>query len=60
MTISEWVRQTLAKACSRESSADVGEKLEVVRAAVRHNFSTAEIGAMLQDVESGYNGGSRS
>jgi hypothetical protein len=59
MTISEWVRQTLAEACRRESSADIGKKLEVVRAAVRRNFPTAEIGAVLQDVESGYNGGSR-
>jgi hypothetical protein len=60
MSIAEWVRQALALARRREPSADAGKKLDVVRAAARHDFPTGEIDTMLADIESGYNGGSQS
>jgi hypothetical protein len=60
MSIAEWVRQALALARRREPSADPGKKLDVVRAAARHDFPTGEIDAMLADIESGYNGGRQS
>jgi len=60
MSIAEWVRQALAIARSRESSADLGKKLEVVRAAARHEFPTADIDAMLAEIEAGYTSDPRS
>jgi hypothetical protein len=54
MSVAEWVRQSLAIARTRESSADIGKKLEVVRSAARHEFPTADIDVMLAEIESGY------
>jgi hypothetical protein len=53
LSIAEWVRQTLALAGRQEQLGDIGKKLEVIRAATRHEFPTAEIDAMLTDIESG-------
>jgi hypothetical protein len=60
MSIAEWVRQALAMARKQESPADIGKKLEVVRAAARHEFPTGEVDAMLAEIESGYTGSPRS
>jgi hypothetical protein len=57
MTVAEWVRQALRRARRREPAHSAERKLEVVRAAVRHEFPTADIGRMLAEVESGYAGG---
>lgn len=57
MTVSEWVRWTLRQARRREPVVDVGRKLEVVRAAARHEYPTAEVDQMLREIESGYLGG---
>ena len=54
MTVSEWVRQTLRVARSREAVGDAARKLAAVRAAVRHDFPTAEIDRMLEEIESSY------
>jgi len=59
MSIAEWVRHALSLAQRRESSSDPGKKLEVVRAAATHDFPTAEIDAMLAEIESGYLGRAR-
>jgi hypothetical protein len=60
MTIAEWVRQALAVARSREPLADVGKKLDVVRAAARHEFPSGDIDTMLGEIESGYTSGPQS
>lgn len=60
MSIAEWVRQALALARRREPSTDVGKKLEIIRAAARHQFPTGDIDAMLAEIESGYAGESQS
>lgn len=60
MSIAEWVRQALTLARRREPSAAPGKKLDVVRAAARHDFPTGDIDTMLADIESGYNSGSQS
>lgn len=60
MSIAEWVRQALAMARRREPSADAGKKLDIVRAAARHDFPTGEIDAMLADIESDYSSGPQS
>jgi len=58
MSIAEWVRQALDLARRREPSKDIGKKLEVIRAAIKHNFPTADIDTMLAEIESGYSAGS--
>jgi hypothetical protein len=60
MSIAEWVRQALELARRREPSSDIGKKLDAIRAAARHNFPSGDIEAMLAEVESGYNSGSKS
>jgi len=54
MTVSEWVRRALRKASAEEPSVEAGRKLEVVRAAVRHEYPTADIEQMIRETERGY------
>jgi hypothetical protein len=56
MTVAEWVRQALRAARQREPTMEKQKKLEAVRAAVRHEFPTADIGTMLAEIERGYLG----
>jgi hypothetical protein len=57
MTVAEWVRQALRSAGESEPLRDASKKLEVVRAAVRHDFPTGDIEQMLGEIERGYVGG---
>ncbi|MEZ5499793.1 MAG: hypothetical protein R3E77_10240 [Steroidobacteraceae bacterium] len=54
MTVAEWVRQALSLARRREPVISTGRKLDVIRAAARHEFPTAELPQMLADIERGY------
>ena len=54
MSIAEWVRQALVQARRREPSREVASKLEVIRAAARMDFPTADIDRMLVEIERGY------
>jgi len=54
MTVSEWVRRALRQAGEAQPSADAGRKLAVVRAAVRHEFPTADVEQMIREIEQGY------
>ena len=54
MTVSEWVRQAVRVALRGESSAAPDRKLAAVRSAARHEFPTADIEVMLNEVERGY------
>jgi hypothetical protein len=54
MTVAEWVRQALRAVRRSEPQGDVKKKLEVVRAAVRHEFPTGDIDEMLHEIERGY------
>ena len=54
MTLAAWVRQALAMARRREPVGDSGKKLDVVRAATRHSYPTADIDTMLAEIEHGY------
>jgi len=56
MTVAEWVRQVLRAAWRRQPEGDIGKKLEVVRAAVRHSFPSGDIDQMLEEIEQGYLG----
>lgn len=57
MSIAEWVRQALVQARKSEPSREVASKLEVVRAAARMEFPTADIDRMLEEIEMGYRSG---
>jgi hypothetical protein len=58
MTVSEWVRQALARQRHSEPVVDVRRKLEVIRAAAAHRDGPAvEIEQMLAEIERGYPGG---
>lgn len=52
-TVSEWVRRTLREAREREPRGDLDMKLRSVRAAVRHEFPTADVEQMLEEIERG-------
>lgn len=54
MSIAEWVRQALTLARRREPLGDIGKKLEVIRAAARHDYPVSDIGGMLAEIERGY------
>ncbi len=56
MSTSEWVRQILRDARRREPANPAKKKLAALRAAVLHNFPTADIDRMLAEIESGYLG----
>jgi hypothetical protein len=54
MSIAEWVRQALVQARRSEPSREVTARLEVIRAAARMDFPTADIDRMLDEIERGY------
>ena len=54
MTVAEWVRQTLRAARKVESSGDPTSKLAAIRAAARNSFPTADVDAMMDQIEAGY------
>jgi hypothetical protein len=54
MSIAEWVRQALVQARRSEPSRELASKLEVIRAAARREFPTADIDRMLDEIEQGY------
>ena len=54
VTVAEWVRRTLRAARDHESAGDVKKKLEVVRAAAKHSYPTADIDQMVAEIERGY------
>ena len=59
LTTAAWVRQALRAARRAEPAADAKKKLAVVRAATLNAFPTADIDAMLVEIERGYLGGAR-
>jgi hypothetical protein len=48
------VRRALREARRREPRGDLDRKLRAARAAVRHEFPTADIDQMLAEIEQGY------
>jgi hypothetical protein len=59
LTTAAWVRQALRAARRAEPAVDAKKKLAVVRAATLNAFPTADIDAMLAEIERGYLGGAR-
>jgi hypothetical protein len=60
MSIAEWVRQALEAARRREPASTAGKKLDVIRAAVRHEFPSGDVESMLAEIERGYGSGAPS
>jgi hypothetical protein len=54
LTVSEWVRRSLRAARLAEPAGDPAKKVQVIRAAVKHAFPTADIDQMLGEIEAGY------
>lgn len=54
MTLAEWVRRSLREARRAEPGRTSRRKLEVLRAATRHGYPTADIEQMLAEIEGGY------
>jgi hypothetical protein len=59
LSIAEWVRQALELARRREPTSGAGKKLEVIRAAARHDYPVSDIDRMLAEIERGYGMGSQ-
>jgi len=54
LSLAEWVRQALDLARRQEPLGDKGKKLDVIRAAARHDYPVSDIGRMLAEIEKGY------
>jgi len=51
ITLPEWVRETLRKACHQVAAGDVDRTLAAIRAAEVRQYPTAEIDQMLFEIE---------
>jgi hypothetical protein len=54
MSLAEWVRHSLALARPYEPLGNTGKKLDIIRAARRHDYPTADIGRLLEEIEKRY------
>ena len=54
LSLAEWVRRTLESARRHEPEGSSSRKLEVIRLAAQHEYPTADIDQMLEEVEAGY------
>lgn len=54
MTVAEWVRRSLRAARRTVSTADVDRKIEAIRTAARHEFPTADVDQMNDEILRGY------
>jgi hypothetical protein len=53
-SIAEWIRQALALAHRRDPVKNTDQKLDIIRAAARHDFPVKDIAGMLAEIEMGY------
>jgi hypothetical protein len=54
LTVSDWVRQAVRQARRHRWRGDVEQRLAAVRTAARHDFPSADIDRMLNEIERGY------
>jgi hypothetical protein len=54
MSVADWFRQALGIVRRKGPSGSIAKKLEALRAAARFEFPTADIDAMLTEIENGY------
>lgn len=60
VSVADWVRDAIRLARREQPSSSVDRKIAAIRAAAQHNFPTADIDQMLEEIERGYLGGDRS
>lgn len=60
VSVADWVRDAIRLARREQPSSSPDRKLAAIRAAARHDFPTADIGQMLEEIERGYLVGDRS
>ena len=53
-TLAEWVRGHLRQAVRTTPGGDQQRKLDAIRSASAHDFPSADIDQMLEEIESGY------
>ncbi len=54
LTLAEWVRQALREAFRDEPLGERDKKLAAVRVAVSHEYPTADVDQMLDEISRGY------
>lgn len=54
LTVAEWVRRALRRARQMEPQGSARDKHGAIEAAMTHAFPTADIDAMLEEIERGY------
>ena len=54
MSVADWIRQALGIVRRRGLSSSVAKKMEAIRVAALLEFPTADVDAMLSEIESGY------
>ena len=54
LSIAAWVRQALTMARWKEPLGDAAKKLDLIRAAARYGYPTADIEQMVAEIERGY------
>ena len=59
LSITEWVRQSLAAARRQQPEGSVAKKLDALRIATQYDFPVGDIDQMLAEIEVGYLGGRR-
>ena len=59
LSLAEWVRRALESARRQQPAGNGSKKLDSVRRAAQHEFPTADIDQMLEEIEAGYGTGSR-
>ncbi len=55
-TVSEWARHAMRRARRRQAFGDGDAKLAAIRVAAAHDFPSADIDQMLDEIEAGYRG----
>jgi len=60
VSVADWVRDAIRLARREQPSSSPDRKIAAIRAAARHNFPTADIDQMLEEIERGYLAGDRS
>jgi len=53
MSVAEWVRQAIEEARRREPASTASKKLDVIRAAIRHEFPSGDMDNMLAEIGRG-------
>lgn len=59
MSLAEWVRRALESARRQQPVGSSSKKLEAVRRATQHEFPTAGVDQMLDEIEAGYRTGTQ-